>query len=781
MRAWRHSDEECVASVCGAEGKHAMKHRLILTTSIIALAYCGAVHAQAEPPATGQAAKSAAGGVEEVVVTAERRAVDLQKSALSASVLTGEELQNKGVTVVDQLQFIAPNVTIDNFGQGIDFNIRGIGKGEHNTQTTPGVITYRDGIPTFPGYFGEEPYYDVANIQVLRGPQGTFAGQSAIGGAVFVTTNDPVIGGGYDGYVQGQAGNYSDFGLQGAVNLPIDDTLAARVAFYGERRDSFYNLRTSSGTQTPGSNGDVNWGAGRLSLLWKPNERLTVSLKTDIDYLDNGVIPLSPYTNKYKLIPGTTTPNPFYNPSLFKFQSNAPQEARDEFIRSILKVSYEFDNGVTLQSVSGYQKGNTAYKTDLYGPINPGGPITALNPYPGIMSSDTWTFADNLDETIYSEEVNLISRDTGFFTWVLGGFAQADTYNYKAPAFDNLVIGFPPGSPFTEIAFSGRVPQRNLSAFGQASFNFSDGFQIQVGGRYSDYSVKNKITYYQFGALLPDTQKTGTKNFSYKVALNWNVNEDNFLYAFVATGFKPGGLNFPVGLGLPAPFKAETVTDYEAGWKSSFLDGHLRTQVNGFYDDFRKFQVTIGYPAFPTFGFELNNPNPTKLYGLEGSLQAVFGDLSFDANIGFTHSSLGQFYATDPRAASILPCDPKSGPASISCINLKGHPQTYSPDFTFNIGAQYNFDLGNGDVLTPRVDFGHLSGQWATLFDNPAFGDRLSPRNIVNAQLALTHGDWVVTLYSTNLTNQQYVAALNSNMYVAGPPRQYGIRIMKAF
>ena len=84
-------------------------------------------------------------------------------------------------------------------------------------------------------------------------------------------------------------------------------------------------------------------------------------------------------------------------------------------------------------------------------------------------------------------------------------------------------------------------------------------------------------------------------------------------------------------------------------------------------------------------------------------------------------------------------------------------------------------------MLTPRVDFGHLSGQWATLFDNPAFGDRLSPRNIVNAQLALTHGDWVVTLYSTNLTNQQYVAALNSNMYVAGPPRQYGIRIMKAF
>ena len=214
-----------------------MRGKLSLSTSVLALICCGAVHAQT---ASGSSSNTTAGGVEVVVVTAERRTVDLQKASLSATVLSGTDLENKGVMVLDQLQFIAPNVTIDNFGQGVDFDIRGIGKGEHNSQTTPGVITYRDGVATFPGYITEEPYYDVANIQVLRGPQGTFAGQNAIGGAVFVNTQNPVIGGGYDGYVQAQAGNYTDFGLQGATNIPI------RRHAGGARRVLRRNARTAS-------------------------------------------------------------------------------------------------------------------------------------------------------------------------------------------------------------------------------------------------------------------------------------------------------------------------------------------------------------------------------------------------------------------------------------------------------------------------------------------------------------------------------------------------------
>src|SRR5882757_8077827 len=226
---------------------------LCLSASVGVLSWCGSVTAQVSSTPSTSSNESIA----EVVVTAERRHTDLQTTAISATVLSGTELANMGVTGIDQLQFATPGATIDNFGQGIDFNIRGVGKAEHNSQTTVGVVTYRDGIATFPGYFQEEPYYDVASVEILRGPQGTFGGQNATGGAVFVNTNDPKIGGGYTGYFQAQVGNFSDYAVQGAVNVPISDTLAARFAFNGERRDSFYNVTGPNGGPYAGNPGNV--------------------------------------------------------------------------------------------------------------------------------------------------------------------------------------------------------------------------------------------------------------------------------------------------------------------------------------------------------------------------------------------------------------------------------------------------------------------------------------------------------------------------------------------
>jgi len=785
-----------------------MRRTLSLSTSILALACCGAAHAQT---AGSSSASASNGGVETVVVTAERRSTDLQKTAISATVLTGADLVNKGVNVVDQLQFIAPNITIDNFGQGIDFDIRGIGKGEHNSQTTPGVITYRDDVATLPGYITEEPYYDIKSVEVLRGPQGTFQGQNAIGGAVLVNTNDPVIGGGYDGYVQAQAGNYYDFGLQGAVNLPIDDTLAARVAWYGENRSSFYDITSPTGGKYNGNPGDVHWGAGRFSLLWKPTDRLTVLWKTDIGYFDNGAYPADPYTDRFKIIPGTTTPNPFYQPDLFKITANNAQQGQDQFVRSAVNASYVLPGGITFQSISAYQYGNTAYKADLYGPVNgnpntlvsyAGGTVTGVGyfgPYPNIVSTDSEAFSDNVDEAIWSEEFTVKSPDEGLFTWIFGVFGQSDEYFYITPYYKDFVINqIPPGAtPNAAYVYdlSGNNPETDLSSFGQVALNLPEGFQLAVGGRYSHTTTKNSNVFIdQYGLPLLDNQKAGSNNISYKVALNWNVDGNNFLYAFVATGFKPGGLNVPVGLGIPAPFLDETVTDYETGWKSSFFDNHVHTQIDGFYDRFNGFQVSISDPAIPTFPFEVNDPNATKLYGFEGQAQALFGDLSIDTSVGIMHSQIGTFYSVDPRLPfdnyneydSCLPATgPTAGPYYLGpnqhCANLGRHEQTYAPNFTFNVGVQYNFNLAGGDVLTPRVNYGYVGPQWATLFEDTSLGDRLAARNIVNAQLALTHGDYVVTLYATNLTNDQYVAALNSNLDFAGPPRQYGIRILKTF
>ncbi|HEY5411220.1 MAG TPA: TonB-dependent receptor, partial [Caulobacteraceae bacterium] len=687
-------------------------HALWLGASVLALAWGGVAQAQSASPASKDNAPKAA-GLGEVVVTAERRTENLQQTAIAASVLTEQDLIKNGVLRVDQLQFVTPSLAVDNFGQGNDIDIRGIGKGEHNTQTGTGVVTYRDGVASFPGYFQEEPYYDVSSVEVLRGPQGTFNGQNSTGGAVIVNTQNPVIGGGYDGYLLGHYGNYNDTGLQGAVNVPISSTFAARFAFNTDYRDTFYNIA--------GLIGDPNlrWGSARLSLLWNPSSNFKAVLKVDYNFLSNGG-----YFGDAIINPLTGTLNP--TSSLFNFSNNYQTSAIDQFVRAVLRMDYTLPGDVTLRTVSGFQQGHSGWNGDIDG--------TNL-PAPNYIINEA------LSERTFSQEVNLISPDKGPFTWVLGGYYQHDRDNF--PYFD---IGVPPGGFDEDLV--GPNNTHTLAAFGQVSFNLPDGFQLQGGLRYSKWSTTNHVLFYvpEFSPFLDQMQDqtfTGD-NLTGKVTLNWKLDNDNFLYAFVATGAKPGGLNtslytFPQ-TAIPAPFGQEYVTDYEIGWKSRLLDGHLRTQVGAYYNNFDHFQVIIPLPNNPLLSTEQNDPSGTKLYGLEASAQAALGALSLNASVGIEHSELGAMFAQDPRRALAGTCNLQTGPATATCINLSGHPQTYAPDFTFNVSAQYDFKLANGDTLTPGVTYAHVSSQWGSLFDNVAAGDYLTPRNILGASLSWTHG-----------------------------------------
>ena len=723
--------------------------------SLLTLVGSGAAVAQTAPSPT--TAKTSGTTVQEVMVTADRRTTALQKTAIAATVLTGKDLLAKNVVTVDQLQFLSPSVTVNNFGQGNDFNIRGIGKGEHNTQTGTGVITYRDGVPSFPGYFQEEPYYDVSSVEVLRGPQGTFSGQNATGGALIVNTNNPVIDGGHDGFVYARYGNYNDVNLQGAVNLPISDTLAARIAFNGEYRNSFFDI---SGPWT----GDPNtkWGSVRFSLLWTPTPQWRVLFKTDYNFLDNGG-----YFGQAIINPLTGKVNP--TSSLFNFANNWHTQATDQFMRSILRVDYTTEGGYDFRSVTGVQWGRTSWTGDIDGTD---------------LAAPNYMIDEGVDETLWTQEFNVISPSTGPVSWIVGAFYENNTYNFPHGGF---IIGVPHGGFDEDLQGVNRT--WTAAGFGQVSFNLPDRFQLQLGARYSAWSTFNRVLYYvpEYAPYLNYNQvetETGD-NVTGKATLNWNLDDHNFLYAFVASGAKPGGLNVSLYYGSsltpPPPFKQEYVIDYEAGWKSSFLGGRVHTQLGGYYNDFRHFQVNLTIPENPLHVTEYNVANTTVLYGLEASVQAEFGDLSLTGNLGLEKSRLGTFYATPPGTFSPAPCDPNTGPASSTCVNLQGHPQTYAPEVTFNLEAQYHFRLASGDTLTPRVSFAHISDQWGTLFDITANGDHLGPRNLLDASIAWSHRGWVVTAYATNLLDNHYVGALLSPIEIPGNPRQYGVSLMKTF
>jgi iron complex outermembrane receptor protein len=779
----------------------------------MALVCCGAAHAQTTS-STSNGATS--GGIEEVVVTAERRTENLMKTPITASVLSGQDLQNRDVMDVNSLQFIAPNVTVNDLGQGVDFDIRGIGKGEHNTQTPVGVVTYRDGVSTFPGYLTAEPYYDIKSVEVYRGPQGTFVGQNATGGAVFVTTNDPVIGGGYDGYVQAQYGNYNDAQVQGAVDIPISDTLAIRFSGFGEREDSFYNITDfdpadncpnnkyvgcKPGYRNPG----LHEAAGRFSLLWQPTSNFEVSFKYDALYQNFGVAQAVPYSN---LLPvGTPVApfgylNPYHNSNLFDISANTPMGRDDREQRAILKMDYTFADGIKLQSISDYNLGNGNWRSDLDLTSLPAG-----NPsdYPYFGTTNNWTFYDSVDEEVYSEEINLVSPDNQPITWVAGLYGQENDYFWNSPYQFYIAVGqrFPGGPTpnagnayqYTSYTFQGKTTNLDLAGFGQIEAKLGDGVEISLGGRWTQTRSHNNVSLWNYGngygvttffpTAIPDIETQKSSDLTYKAAIDWAVNDNDFLYAFVATGYTGGGLNtFSSAAGGPSPFGDVTDTDYEAGWKrSSWFDGHLRTEVDGFYTDYDHFQITLSDPATPMNTYEINLPETTKIYGLEGEAQASFGQFSFTGNVGVLKSSLGNYFAVDPRYSLLASgtCSTKTGGTDPFCVDVKGHPITYAPSFTYNLGGQYIFNLGNGDTFTPRVSFAHVASQWASIFDNPALGDHLGVRNLLGAQLEYQTNGWFITLYGDNLTNQQYIASNNSGGLYAGSPRQYGIRLSKSF
>jgi len=726
-----------------------MRLRECLTASAASLAAMLAVSPTAKAADADQPIATAQATVAPLTITAERRTINLQTAPIAASVLAGGQLQARGIEGLDDLQFHTPSLTVADFGQGNLFNIRGIGKDLTNVQTPSGVVTYWDGVASFPGFFTDAPYYDISNIEVLRGPQGTFAGQNAIGGAVFITTNDPNLGS-VNGDIEGSYGNYNDGLLRGFVNVPVNDKLALRLAFNGEYRDSFYSVTGPWTTPYGGTPGRQLLGSLRFGLLWQPTDALRVVFKAQANYLDHGGFIASPTLNPLN-------PNQLNPADIFHTASYISDYATNKGYTLSLNAGYTLPDGILLKSITGWNSGLGNANIDL------------LELFP------TAAFLDYGREQILSQEFDAVSPDKGPFRWVGGLYYQHDYVTLLPgsgkPGFD---IGVPPG--VVDIVLTYRTPKETEAIFGQVSYDLTPALQLEVGARYTNesFSLTDTAPTLIFGVpIINPSYSAHTDNAgpTGKVALTWRVDSDNTLYAFVAWGRKAAGINTtPVGLQIvPVPFAPETVTDFEAGWKPIFLDGHVRGQFGGYYSLYQKFQLSFGSPDAPGMSFIRNLSGTTTLYGLEAEAQAVFGGLSFDAGASYEHSSLGSALVADPAP-------PPGGPLF---IQLHGRAAPLAPEWTFNVGVQYAFVFKNGATFTPRIDYSYVSSQWATPYQD--LGDFLPARNLVNLNMIYAQGPYRVTLYATNATNSHYIVGTNIGLRYAGNPAQYGIRFGRSF
>ncbi|HEY1425959.1 MAG TPA: TonB-dependent receptor plug domain-containing protein, partial [Caulobacteraceae bacterium] len=302
----------------------------------------------------------------ELVVTAERRVENLQTTAISATVLDSKALEAKGITGLTALQTAAPGIQISDYSSANTFNIRGIGQSQVDIDLPSGVVIYRDGVPTLTGYFQNAPYYDMAGVEVLRGPQGTFVGKSAAAGAVFIRTRDPELGS-WNGSGQVGFGNRDFYEFTGVENMPLTGDFALRLSIHGEARGSLFDSIRSNpipgGLAVTGLAGGPFLGdddrrllSGRIGLLWQPTDRLRIVAKTDIDYLHFG----SHATTGFN--PATGLPEDMRNPIV-----NGPHGYTDKGVRSSLDISYDFPGGYKLTSLTGFSEVKTRADWDING------------------------------------------------------------------------------------------------------------------------------------------------------------------------------------------------------------------------------------------------------------------------------------------------------------------------------------------------------------------------------------------------------------------------------
>jgi iron complex outermembrane recepter protein len=682
--------------------------------------------------------------LEEVVVTAQRRVEDLQLVPISAVVLTGDMLDAKGVDGIYQLQYAVPSLTMADYGSANVLNIRGIGRSAVDIELPSGVVLYRDGVPTFPGYFQNEPYFDIGAIEVLRGPQGTFVGKSAAGGAIFISTASPELGK-FGGKVEGEVGNFQQFAGTMVLNVPVDDTMAMRFAYRHLERDQVM-VDSLAGPYT-GRPGRPRLDSFRMGALWKPNEKLDENFRLDLSDLDFG---------------GNLTSS--YGYPLYDLVQNVDFYYRDRSVRAVNNLKYTFDGDLVLSSVTGYQRTHTINNFDRNG----------NQPRTNIFDSEG-TF------TLYSQEFDLISPDNqGPFSYVVGVFAQRTDsvildwrhhgFNVTGEAGD--LGGFVQGSLYPWLGLDKDYTKREdeLSGFVDLKYALSDSWETELGLRYSSYKLDNDTSIVIGDGISPPTipffvgqQSLNESDFDAKLSLTYKLSKDHNIYGLVSRGHVTGGFNIIGG----AFFDKEVIYDYEAGWKATWAGGRVRTQMGGYYQTITNYQAQFASEDLPGQNVLQNADGSSKVYGFEAAMQARLGQFNIDASLALLDSELGTY----PRVVNPFLPPPDN------IVSITGGQTPFAPKVSFNIGVSYDALLGNGLMITPRVDVSSQSEQSGSLIVAP--NTTLGGRTLVNATVRFARNRWYAELFSSNLADKRYVAGIQDlgNIWYPGALRQYGVKV----
>ena len=672
----------------------------------------------------------------EIVITAERRTENLDQVAIAASVIQGADLGSRGVLNLDDLGSLAPSLNVQNQQAESYVNIRGVGLQSINPTTSSGVANYSDGFFIPHETAIKDAYYDVGQIEVLRGPQGTLVGQNSTGGAILVNSVRPSFEH-VTGFVEQTFGDYSLTQTQSAVNVPVTDHFAIRAATDIYRRDSFYddinigNDPTTANLQP----GNVASQSGRFAARWQPTSDLDVYLKYETTTRNGDGYVGKPYSElgaSNNIDPRLSQP--------FVVSYDVPSYDKYRLWRATSEINWTISSDITLRSVTGYQYTENRNQWDndfTYQPI----------------SEATQQFRESTVE----QEFNLLSTNSGPFNWILGAFYLRDA----TPTYLNLVA--PPTILIQTSPF-----EHSYALFGQGTYKFAERWQLEVGGRGNHDEKTSTGTQQLVGLPFPPVSLAGKVTATEptgKAALSYFPQSDSTIYISASRGFKAGGIN----PGNPADFifEPEKINAYEGGYKATFLEKQLRIASAVFYYDYKNMQMTVFDPI--TQNAIINVPK-SRIYGAELQADAQVGPLTVNTGISYNNSRINeQLSLIDSR-------DPLAGPEDVTDRQL-----AYAPKWTANVGATYWVPVAFGK-FSGTAQYSYTSRAYATVFEVVPL-DVLGSHSLVNLNAGLTLNNGLrIEAYGTNVGNALYAAGtLGIGSAIWGPPRQYGARLRYSF
>jgi iron complex outermembrane recepter protein len=800
------------------EGRRSISGHTSSPVALAASTIAWALAAHAAPP---DQATAAAGDtqLEEVIVTAQFRKQSLQSTPIAITAVTGQQLDERSVTSVTDLNGVAPNVNITlgagTFGPVAQTFIRGIGQSDGHPGLEPGVGIYIDDVYHGLMLGSDLDLTDLDRVEVLRGPQGTLAGKNSIGGAIKLYSKKPSDD--TDGYAEAGYGDFNRINLRAGANFAlIADKLYVRVSGTSKHADGYmtqldYGCVTQSsssiyqGGLLPGcklgTEGGQDLHAARVALRWLPTDTIENNLIASVTSDRSEVPPLKllysantqTLPNGQRLVPGggsqfITGPTSyttyatygnlgFTDPAIYNGKPGAgthagltlPTVNPMDYYGITDSLTWKLADQYTLTAITGYLRFKGAFSSE-----------TGDSPYATSILRDTWS------EHQFTQEIRLNGSSFGMLDWTAGG------YYYDEEALFGGVKILSPGL-VSETLFTGVDPisSKSRSGFLHGVFNLTSAFGVIAGARYTseskDYTFQRLNpydtalpSYNPVGGLNGTTGTYSGSHTDYRAGVQYQWTPTIMTYAQYSTGFRGGGVNpRPFIPQQEVPFKPETLRSAEIGLKSDLFDRHLRLDVSAFYSKYTNILFINSSPTIVNGAvLSINNLTPVNvgsadIKGVEAEWEwHPVGGLEIDGSLSYL----------DFKLTSI-----NQSAATIAGVSLATQ-EPYAPDRMASLAIQYDIPLGSAGSLVPRLDAQYQAGFYTDI-SNTALG-RVGGRTLANAHLTWRSpkDGWEASVAVMNLTDKfYYINKLNSTAPTfidqgqPGPPREWLVTLRRNF